>query len=322
MALSTYLNWDTLQNSMISEFCNTNFHELTAPEEYAADHYYHQYNDESFLFPNNFFLDPYFDLNTGFLHPDIFSSHQPQPSCTPSYDPFITLNGLFQTESFNFNTLPPCSKRQKYFHEEQELEHPPPLDQLTPPNFVDGFISNSSTLLSSEEVALAEELLLPTTTPAKEFMVSELAQGDFCVGVNVESEKKCSERIISAQSIAARERRRKITEKTQELGKLVPGGPKMNTAEMLHAAFKYVKYLQTQASMLQLVNTLQEDEVAPPSEDLCTLVASPFVQEKLYSEELCIVPKEFVSTLTSQRDIRTKPTIVKDLEQLIETNNV
>ncbi|MED6146012.1 hypothetical protein PIB30_030575 [Stylosanthes scabra] len=303
----------------MSEICSTNFHELTAPEELEADHYYHQYNDESFLFPNNFFLDPYFDINTGFLQPNIFSSNQPQSSCTSSYDPFITLNG---TESSNVNTLPSCQKRQKYFHEEQELEHPPLLEQLAPPNFLDGFVANPSSLLPSEEGALAEELLLPATIPSStEFMVPELAQGGFCVGVNVESEKKCSERTISAQSIAARERRRKITEKTQELGKLVPGGPKMNTAEMLHAAFKYVKYLQAQASMLQLMNTLQEDEVAPPSEDLCTLVASPFVQEKLYSEELCIVPKEFVSTLTSQRDVRTKPTILKDLEQLIETNN-
>lgn len=36
---------------------------------------------------------------------------------------------------------------------------------------------------------------------------------------------------LSAQSVAARERR-KITEKTRELGKIVPGGEKMNTAEM------------------------------------------------------------------------------------------
>ncbi|GMN58867.1 hypothetical protein TIFTF001_027965 [Ficus carica] len=62
---------------------------------------------------------------------------------------------------------------------------------------------------------------------------------------------------VSAQSIAARERRRKITEKTQELGKLIPGGNKMNTAEMLQAAYKYVKFLQAQVTVLQLPRSIQ-----------------------------------------------------------------
>ncbi|GKC51061.1 Myc-type, basic helix-loop-helix domain-containing protein [Tanacetum coccineum] len=47
------------------------------------------------------------------------------------------------------------------------------------------------------------------------------------------------ERSLSAQTLAARASRRKISEKTQELGKLIPDGQKMNTAEMFQAAFKY-----------------------------------------------------------------------------------
>ncbi|KAE8690473.1 hypothetical protein F3Y22_tig00110895pilonHSYRG00539 [Hibiscus syriacus] len=43
--------------------------------------------------------------------------------------------------------------------------------------------------------------------------------------------------------------------KREELGKLVPGGSKMNTAEMLQSAFKYVKYLQTQLGILQLMDS-------------------------------------------------------------------
>lgn len=63
---------------------------------------------------------------------------------------------------------------------------------------------------------------------------------------------------------------------------------------------------------------LQEDKVAaPPTEDLHTLVVSPLVQEKLYSEERCFVPKEFVTTLTNHDDVRSNPTILKDLKQLI-----
>ncbi|XVF72326.1 hypothetical protein PTKIN_Ptkin12aG0112100 [Pterospermum kingtungense] len=72
---------------------------------------------------------------------------------------------------------------------------------------------------------------------------------------NVESscKKMSTERCVPVQSIAVRERRMKITEKTQQLGKLVPGGNKMNTAEMLQAAFKYIKYLQAQVGILQVM---------------------------------------------------------------------
>ena len=59
------------------------------------------------------------------------------------------------------------------------------------------------------------------------------------------------ERSSTAQSLAARARRRKISQKTQELEKLIPGGQKMNTAEMFQAAFKYVKFLQTQIGVLK-----------------------------------------------------------------------
>lgn len=70
------------------------------------------------------------------------------------------------------------------------------------------------------------------------------------------SRKMMNERSVSAQSIAARERRRKISEKTQELGRLIPGGNRMNTAEMFHAASKYLKFLQAQLGILQLMPSI------------------------------------------------------------------
>jgi Helix-loop-helix DNA-binding domain len=56
------------------------------------------------------------------------------------------------------------------------------------------------------------------------------------------------------QSVAARVRRKRISEKTQELAKLIPGGTRMNTAEMLLAAFKYVKFLQAQIGILAMMD--------------------------------------------------------------------
>ncbi|WCJ17637.1 basic helix-loop-helix (bHLH) DNA-binding superfamily protein [Euphorbia peplus] len=120
---------------------------------------------------------------------------------------------------------------------------------------------------------------------------------------NVTTKKESSGRSLSAQSIAARERRRKITEKTQELGKLIPGGNKMSTAEMLGSAFNYVKFMQAQLQLLQLMQQGKENN----KEDLLTtelqvLVTSPKVQEKLYSEEKCLVPSEFIRSIADPND--------------------
>lgn len=48
------------------------------------------------------------------------------------------------------------------------------------------------------------------------------------------------------QSVAARERRHRISEKFKILKSLVPGGSKLDTVSMLEEAILYVKYLKTQ----------------------------------------------------------------------------
>ncbi|KAL8508277.1 hypothetical protein ACS0TY_018750 [Phlomoides rotata] len=107
---------------------------------------------------------------------------------------------------------------------------------------------------------------------------------------------------LSAQSIAARQRRRKITEKTQELGKLVPGGQKMNTAEMLQSAYKYIKFLQAQVSLLGFISSSHQENGVEFSEEFQHLVESPLIQEKLYSSENCLVPQGFVEELSSENE--------------------
>ncbi|XAR50773.1 hypothetical protein NMG60_11005196 [Bertholletia excelsa] len=121
-----------------------------------------------------------------------------------------------------------------------------------------------------------------------------------CGSAETECAKKCKGAgvSLSAQSMAARQRRRKITEKTQELGKLVPGGHKMNTADMLEAAYKYIKFMQAQVSIFQLMKSNQEnDKEAFDSEELQAIASSPRLQEKLYSSGKCLVAKSFVETL-------------------------
>lgn len=117
------------------------------------------------------------------------------------------------------------------------------------PTFSNGFAPNPCSLPTFYPGAF--------TTPVLKFQHPEVIDSTTRKTSDENVAKKVEERSVSAQSIAARERRRKITEKTQELGKLVPGGSKMNTAEMLTAAYNYVKFLQAQMGILEFMGYFQ-----------------------------------------------------------------
>lgn len=86
------------------------------------------------------------------------------------------------------------------------------------------------------------------------------------------------------QSVAARVRRKKISEKTQELTKLIPGGTSMNTAEMLLASFKYIKFLQAQAGILAMMHL--KEVVLLIFILLILLLSGPSVHKKNYNQSL------------------------------------
>ncbi|CAA0827582.1 Transcription factor bHLH52 [Striga hermonthica] len=102
----------------------------------------------------------------------------------------------------------------------------------------------------------------------------------------------------SAQSVTARERRRRISEKTRELGSLVPGAHRMNTAEMFRAAYKYIEFLRAQVGILEFMGSYEK--VYESHEEMNGLLGSCLVQEKLYGAGRCMVPSEFVRGLANE----------------------
>ncbi|TKY75058.1 Transcription factor HEC1 [Spatholobus suberectus] len=63
------------------------------------------------------------------------------------------------------------------------------------------------------------------------------------------------------QSVAARHRRERISERIRILQRLVPGGTKMDTASMLDEAIHYVKFLKTQVQSLERASA---NNIRPP----------------------------------------------------------
>ncbi|CAH9121622.1 unnamed protein product [Cuscuta epithymum] len=227
-----------------------------------------------------------FNYNHDFVLPEptpvdpLFNSGDPifSGDCFPLPPDFS-----FQQE-LEFREPPP--KRQKLFHSEEEditqscfgvfIPNPPRLHEFKPPP-------------PPPLPELPGGPLTAYCSEAESWMAGKKSDGG---------------KTLSPQSIAARERRRRITEKTQELAKLIPGGQKMNTAEMFQAAYNYIKFMQTQVSVLQsCLSPSQENGETFMNEDLETLVGSSLIQEKLYSKDKCLVPEKFIQTLPNSQDL-------------------
>ncbi|XP_028799608.1 transcription factor bHLH52-like [Neltuma alba] len=311
MPLSTYFNWEasvqqTMNNDVpeiMSSYFNSFFQQETPPPPLPLVPDYSDH--ESFFFlndnnPNSLLFDYYYSF------PEL--TYSPPQYQTPSL-PLCDYNmNIFpsddQIQTFQY----PYPKRQKLSFEDNHYQLPYHRDNY----FYDGFEDNNYPYCCSLMPEFNDIGVPPLQLPAP---ASDYSEKKWC------GAGEATARTVSAQSVAARERRKKIAEKTQELGKMVPGGCKMNTAEMLLAASKYVKYLQAQVSMLQIMNTHMEDKESTWSDNqdqqLQAMLGSPSVAEKLYLQEKCLVPQNLVTTLTNHTDIQTRPSILKELHQLI-----
>ncbi|KAF8391455.1 hypothetical protein HHK36_023760 [Tetracentron sinense] len=111
---------------------------------------------------------------------------------------------------------------------------------------------------------------------------------------------------VIPQSVLARQRRRKISDRTQCLQKLMPWDKKMDMATMLEEAYKYIKFLKAQVSVLQSMSSESSFTSHIPvaagdyagleklnrQQLLQVVLNSPVAQTMMCSKECCVVSLE------------------------------